>query len=195
MRQDVFNFEKLQAGLIAVTGGEGTGKTSLLRRLSGDLPALRREVRHPDARWLDLDLPAHRDQLPQQVWTELRETCPRWNTQLQDDLVDAMNLHPHLEKKLYMLSTGSRRKVALVGLLASGATVTCVDQPYAALDSPSIKVLRDFLSDMANHPARSWVVADYVADPHLPWRRVISLDQPAELLEITPSPNMTMRQE
>ncbi|MBK7657028.1 MAG: hypothetical protein IPJ18_20410 [Betaproteobacteria bacterium] len=72
-----------------------------------------------------------------------------------------MNLHPHLEKQPYMLHR-SRRKVALVGLLASGATVTCVDQPYAALDSPSIKVLRDFLSDMANHPARSWVVADYM---------------------------------
>ncbi len=86
-------------------------------------------------------------------------------------------LHPHLEKKLYMLSTGSRRKVALAGLLVSGATVTCLDQPYAALDLASIKVIREFLNDMADHANRSWVVADYVADPGLRWRQVVSLDE------------------
>jgi hypothetical protein len=68
-----------------------------------------------------------------------------------------------------MLSTGSRRKIALVGLLASGATVTCLDQPFAALDERSSRVIREFLSDMADHTRRSWVVADYEADPRLPW--------------------------
>jgi energy-coupling factor transporter ATP-binding protein EcfA2 len=82
---------------------------------------------------------------------------------------------PHAEKKLFMLSAGSRRKVALAGLLACGAQVTCVDQPYVALDLASIKVIRDFLHDMASHPSRIWVVADYEADPQLPWQRVISL--------------------
>ena len=51
----------LPRGLIAVTGGEGSGKTSLLRRLSGDLPALPGEAAHPDAQWLDLNLPMHDD--------------------------------------------------------------------------------------------------------------------------------------
>jgi hypothetical protein len=60
---------------------------------------------------------------------------------------------------------------------ASGATVTCLDQPYAALDLASIKVIREFLSDMAEHATRSWVVADYVADPGLAWKQVISLDR------------------
>jgi energy-coupling factor transporter ATP-binding protein EcfA2 len=72
-----------------------------------------------------------------------------------------------------MLSTGSRRKVALVGLLASGATVTCLDQPFAALDAPSVGVVRDFLAEAADHATRTWVVADYEADPHLSWRRYI----------------------
>ena len=89
--------------------------------------------------------------------------------------MEALGLGPHQHKKLFMLSTGSRRKVALVGLLASGSTVTCLDQPFAALDAASAGVLRDFLSDAADHASRTWVIADYVADARLPWRRHIEL--------------------
>ena len=166
----------LPPGLIAVTGGERTGKTSFFRRLSGDLPALPGEAPHPDTQWVDLGLPAFDDQTPQHVWGVLRESSPRWNVELHQDLIEALALLPHQSKKLYMLSTGSRRKVALVGLLACGATVTCLDQPYAALDMASVRMISEFLNDMAEHATRSWVVADYEVDPRLPWRRVISLD-------------------
>jgi ABC-type multidrug transport system ATPase subunit len=95
--------------------------------------------------------------------------------QLQQDLIEALDLQSHLGKKLSMLSTGSRRKVALVGLLASGATVTCLDQPFAALDAASARVIRDFLADVADHTTRTWVVADYEADSRLPWQRHVAL--------------------
>jgi len=155
----------LAPGLIAITGDEGAGKTRLLRRLADD----------PSALWLDLSLPGQDEQTPEQVWDALRQGDPRWDLSLQLDLVEALGLAPHLGKKLSMLSTGSRRKVALVGLLASGATITCLDQPFAALDAASARVIRDFLADMAEHSSRTWVIADYVADPHLPWRRHIAL--------------------
>lgn len=165
----------LAPGLIAVTGDEGTGKTSLLRRVGEDLRAPAERVDCP-ALWLDLSLPGQDDQTPQQVWDALQQRCPHWDAPLQQDLVEALDLHPHLGKKLFMLSTGSRRKVALVGLLASGATVTCLDQPFAALDGPSASAIRAFLTEVAEHPSRTWVVADYVADPRLPWRRHVTLD-------------------
>src|SRR6185295_1162532 len=126
---------RLPPGLVAVTGDEGAGKTSLLRRLGAD----------PSALWLDLSLPGQDEQVPQQIWDALRQLCPLWAMQLQQDLIEALDLNTHLGKNLSMLSTGSRRKVALVGLLASGATVTCLDQPFAALDAASAAVLRDFL--------------------------------------------------
>ncbi|HSV48080.1 MAG TPA: ATP-binding cassette domain-containing protein [Ramlibacter sp.] len=165
----------LPPGLVAVTGDEGSGKTSFLRRLSGDLPALPGEADCPDALWLDLSLPGQDELAAQQVWDALRERCPRWDLQLQQSLAEALDLAPHHGKKLFMLSTGSRRKVALVGLLASGATVTCLDQPFAALDWPSIRVIHEFLADMADHATRTWVVADYEADARLPWRRRLAL--------------------
>lgn len=158
----------LPTGLVAVTGDERTGKTSLLRRFSTELS---------DTQWCDLSLPELDDQLtPEQVWASWQQRSPQWNAALQQELVAALDMERHLGKGLFMLSAGSRRKVALVGLLASGATVTCLDQPYAALDMASIKVLRSFLQDMAEHTSRTWVVADYVADSQLPWKRVISLD-------------------
>ena len=129
----------------------------------------------PAALWLDLSLPGQDDQTPQQVWDALRHRCPQWSAQLKHDLVEALEMHPHLGKKLYMLSTGSRCKVALVGLLASGATVTCLDQPFAALDAPSARVIREFLADMADHATRTWVVSDYEADARLRWRRHVAL--------------------
>jgi|JI10StandDraft_1071094.scaffolds.fasta_scaffold109256_3 ABC-type multidrug transport system ATPase subunit len=160
------NLLPLPPGLVALTGDEGAGKTSALRNLVDSSGAL----------WLDLALPGQDELIPQQVWDTLRPRCPLWDAQLQGDLTEALDLLPHLDKKLFMLSTGSRRKVALVGLLAGGATVTCLDQPFAALDAPSARVIREFLADMADHLTRTWVVADYVADTRLPWRKHVVLE-------------------
>lgn len=165
----------LPAGLVAVTGDEGAGKTRLLRSLGGDIDGPPATAKRFDALWLDLALPQQDGHTPPQLWAALRERCPRWSLALQQDLARALGLGPHLDKTLSMLSTGSRRKVALVGLLASGVTVTCLDQPFAALDAASAGALREFLGDVADHATRTWVVADYVADPRLPWRRHIVL--------------------
>ena len=154
-------------GLNAVCGDEGSGKTRLLRELAQALGN--------QALWLDLRLPKHDEHTPEEVWSGLQARCPLWSAQLQAALSDALQLQEHLGKRLFMLSAGSRRKVALVGLLASGATLTCLDQPYAALDLASVRVIREFLTDMADHASRAWVVADYEAEPELPWASRIAL--------------------
>jgi energy-coupling factor transporter ATP-binding protein EcfA2 len=64
-----------------------------------------------------------------------------------------------------MLSAGTKRKVFLAGVLASGATVTLLDEPFAALDRASIGLVLELLQEAAAHPSRAWVVADYVAPP------------------------------
>jgi ABC-type multidrug transport system ATPase subunit len=168
----LMNLTSLPTGLVAVIGNEQTGKTTLLRQISGDLPHANTQ---PHAFWLDLNLPTHDDQTPHQIWASFQQQHPRWQTDWQDDLMHALQLTPHVDKQLFMLSAGSRRKVSLVALLSSGATITCIDQPYVALDQASVRVLRDFWNEMVDHPERTWVIADYEADSHLPWQQVITL--------------------
>lgn len=172
--------EAIPTGLIAVTGGEQSGKTSFLRCLCGDISLQPGHTllwpAQVDARCCDLSLPGLDDQTPVQWWDHFKTRNPHWNADLHAGLVSALGLLPHAEKQLFMLSTGSRRKVAIAGLLACGAAVTCLDQPYAALDAASIQVIREFLHDMADHPRRTWVVADYEADKRLPWAHIIALD-------------------
>ena len=84
----------------------------------------------------------------------------------------------HLDKRLSMLSAGSRRKVMVVAALASGATVTLLDQPFAALDLASVRVIHEFLQEAAEHTSRAWIVADYQAPNDLPLASVLNLDTP-----------------
>ena len=67
-----------------------------------------------------------------------------------------------------MLSTGSKRKVWLAAACASGAPLTLLDEPFAALDKTSIRCLLGVLGDAAAQPQRAWVLADYVAPPGVP---------------------------
>jgi ABC-type multidrug transport system ATPase subunit len=166
------------AGVSWVCGDEGKGKTTLLRVLANDIPpsAGRVTTREGGVFWVDLQDPAHDSTKVQACWDALRTRNPHWNDALLNDLADALDMTQHREKQLHMLSAGSRRKVMVLAALASGATVTLLDQPFAALDLVSIRIIKDFLRDAAEHPSRAWIVADYEAPHDLPLASVLHLD-------------------
>ncbi len=167
---------QLQSGVTLVTGGEGRGKSSLLRMLAGDLavagsslqlagtslqsqPGLYRQK----AFWMDARTSAW-DQTPtEQFLQQSLRQWPQWNAALCAELVSALGLEEHLPKPMYMLSTGSKRKVWITAACASGAELTCLDEPFAALDRASIRTISELLQDAATHSPRAWVVADYEA--------------------------------
>jgi ABC-type nitrate/sulfonate/bicarbonate transport system ATPase subunit len=76
-------------------------------------------------------------------------------------LIEGFGLQQHLVKPLYMLSTGSRRKVWLSAALAAGAPLTLIDQPFAALDAPSIRFLTEQLHAASQDHSRVWLLADH----------------------------------
>ena len=164
----------IPAGVTLVQGDEQTGKTTLLRILSGDLM--------PSSGWVETQgvrsdqqpeayaqkvfrtdpLATSLDQTSPAQWFEtLPARYPLFNAGVLAALVENFGLPPHMHKPLYMLSAGSRRKVWLSAAFASGAALVLIDQPFAALDGPSIRLLREVLQDFSDQSARACVIADY----------------------------------
>ena len=153
-------------GVTLVRGGDGVGKTTLLRLLAGVLPAQGGELRVNGAAlraqpaayrqqvfWADPRSEVHDPITPARLVQIPAPPVSRPSTQrVLDDLVDGFGLAPHLDKPLYMLSTGSKRKVWLAGGFASGAALTLLDEPFAALDKTSIGLVLELLHEAAEPP-------------------------------------------
>lgn len=165
------------SGLSWICGEEGSGKTTLLRLLAGDLQPFSGQVQRPASGvfWTDLQGAAHDPITVQACWQQFQTLCPYWDEPLLQDLAEALDMTQHRHKPLYMLSTGSRRKVGLIAALASGAGVTLLDQPFAALDQRSVSTVKAFLQDAAQATSRAWIVADYEVPDDLPLACVLPL--------------------
>ncbi|MBX3611496.1 MAG: ATP-binding cassette domain-containing protein [Hydrogenophaga sp.] len=185
---DHLNFS-LGPGLNWLQGDDGSGKSTLLALTAGALPTSQGRLcaaghwyhENPDAYRaqvfrIDPQTEAH-DATPAASYLEgLAHHWPHLSASALSDLVDGFDLSAHLHKPLYMLSTGSRRKVWLTAALASGAPLTLLDQPFAALDATSTGFLIEVLQDLADHPSRAWWVADHSVESRLAPRMVVSLD-------------------
>lgn len=110
-----------------------------------------------------------------EAWAKLGARYPSFNTALLAELADAFGLTEHAHKPLYMLSTGSKRKVWLCAAFAAGAPLTLLDQPFAALDAPSVRLLRELLAEASEHPSRAWLLADHEAPAGIAFGTVMDL--------------------
>ena len=156
---------ELGPGLHLVQGGEGRGKTALLRLLAGllqpDTGQLYRQL--ASQAWPDPLDPAC-DALPATDWLDReRQRHAGWRAEAATALQDAWQLGPHMAKQMHMLSAGSRRKLGLLAAAASGAELVLLDMPFAALDGVSRRVLLALLEEAATQQRQIWVMADYAA--------------------------------
>ena len=179
---------QIPPGVTWLGGGEGRGKTSLLRLLAGDLLAPGSSLQLGDVSlhaqpaayrqrvaWIDPRTVAFDQVSATQFFQTTAARYPDWDDALLADLIEALGLTLHREKPMYMLSTGSKRKVWLAAALASGAALTLLDEPFAALDKASIRCVLALLQEAAAHPSRAWVVADYEAPLDVPLAQTIDL--------------------
>ncbi|MGK2899013.1 MAG: ABC transporter ATP-binding protein, partial [Burkholderiaceae bacterium] len=97
----------------------------------------------------------------------------QWST-----LVDGFALTPHLDKPLYMLSTGSKRKVLLAAALASGRALVLLDEPTGGLDAASVRCLWQALARLAQQADRAIVIASAERIDQVPLAGTIELPLP-----------------
>lgn len=163
-------------GVTLVRGGDGRGKTTLLQLLAGLMP-VKDGVLELDGIRLDQDSEAYRrrvfyvdprteayDQLtPPEFFGKMRERFAGFDDSRLPALTEGLSLAPHLEKKLFMLSTGSKRKVYLAAAFAANATLNLLDDPFAGLDRASINFVTHTLDAQPRDGHQAWVAAMYEA--------------------------------
>lgn len=187
------------AGVAMVLGDDGRGKTTLMRLLAGERRSTTGQL-FVNGISLDDQAAAYRQRIfwidpKTEVFDQLavadffalqRASWETFNdTQLATCIGD-FDLTEHLHKQLFMLSTGSKRKVWLAAAFASGAPVTLLDMPFAAVDKASGSVIVRLLQHAAGQLDRVCIVADYEAPEDVPLSTVIDLGsegwQPSLLL-------------
>ena len=175
------------AGVTLLHGDTGSGKSTLLRVFAGELPASGR-LTLAGVR-LDEDPAAYRravfwcdpatdafDQVTARACTaSLHAGDAGFDDACWHGLVEGFALAPHLNKPMYMLSTGSKRKVWLAAALASGRALTLLDEPTGGLDTASINFLTRTLAKLAERHDRAIVVASAERLARVPLANAIEL--------------------
>lgn len=174
---------------VTLVAGE-RGKTTLLRVLAGDLEVQAgwlavRGVRldqdpglyRSQVFWIGPDTEIHDQRTPRELFRYLSGEYPGMDAVQADAMAERLGLGPHIDKAIYMLSSGSRRKVWMSAGFASGAAVVLVDDLFAALDRPSVQTLTQVLASEAGRDDRAWLVAHYEPPPGVALRATIDVDR------------------
>ena len=188
--QELFNnfTASIPSRITLIRGGDGCGKSTLLRLLAGALPLQSGQLhinginlqKQPENYTACVFLAELRtdsfDQFTVPDYFELqRSKHAGFNDSVLAEITDGLGLEEHMHKQLFMLSTGSKRKVFLAAALASSAQVTLLDDPFAALDTASIRFVLGWLNAAASATDRAWVIAGHVAPDGLPLAQIIDL--------------------
>jgi len=175
-------------GVTLLYGDTGSGKSALLQVIAGTLAASSGRLTVAGAS-LDTVPEAYRrqvffvdpttdrfDQLTARECTaSLAEGDAGFDHAKWQAIADGFSLAPHLDKKMFMLSTGSKRKVWMAAGLASGRPLVLLDEPTAGLDMPSTRCLWATLSELAAQSKQAVIVASAARIDTVPLAATIEL--------------------
>jgi ABC-type multidrug transport system ATPase subunit len=174
-------------GVTLLYGDTGSGKSALLQVIAGTLPASGRltlagasldavpEAYRRQVFFVD-PLTDRFDQLSARECTaSLVEGDAGFDEAKWQAIADGFSLAPHLDKKMFMLSTGSKRKVWMAAGLASGRPLVLLDEPTAGLDMPSTRCLWATLSGFAAQARQAVIVASAARIDTVPLAATIEL--------------------
>jgi ABC-type multidrug transport system ATPase subunit len=167
-------------GVTLLYGDTGSGKSTLLRVIAGTLPASgrltlsgARLAAEPEAYkshvfFCDPATDAFDPVTARACTAALVAGDAGFDAALWQTLVEGFSLLPHIDKPMYMLSTGSKRKVWLAAALASGRPLVLLDEPEGALDARSIGCLWKTIESLAARPGHAIVIASSARLEHVP---------------------------
>ncbi len=132
---------------VAIIGGNGVGKSTLLKTLSGDQPPLAGEVKLGAKVTIGYFAQAHETlKADQAIIDEIRAVKPLPLSQARDWLGRFLFSGEDVFRPVSSLSGGERGRVALAKLALQGASLLLLDEPTNHLDIDSQEVLQGVLS-------------------------------------------------
>lgn len=184
---------------VALLGPNGGGKTTLIRTLSGELPAIEGSM---NATCAVGTVPQHdpaRDDWPatalDAVICGTLGTIPWWRVPgraqrtAAREALDAVGLLDRGGIPYGELSGGQRRRVQMAAALAGGARILLLDEPFAGLDAVAARRLEDLLEQLAGNGS-AILVATHDLEQARRWERVLCLNgtqvafgDPADVLD------------
>ena len=142
-----FNLQIRSGQHIEFRGGNGVGKTTLLRHIAG----IRKSPEGTIDRSCELTYVGQSNGLSQTL-TPLENL--RWFTQLAEipvsgedicSALDGMGVGSFLDVPVGSLSSGQQRRCALARLLLNQDSTWILDEPLTALDSEGVKLVKDMV--------------------------------------------------
>lgn len=141
--------------LLHLRGSNGAGKTTLLRLLAGLLRPVKGNIS-----WLNQSIYKNLSDYQRNICyvghkpgisphLTVSENCLfdlQCNLKLSqlDDILSTFQLHTHADTLCSQLSMGQRRRVSLLRIAMSNASIWLLDEPLTALDTLSISLLSNF---------------------------------------------------
>jgi len=155
------NLSVHQGEVVALMGRNGSGKTTLLKQIVGLLHPKRGSVRVCGLDTSDADvhrMASHVGYVPQNPGTLLFADTVREELEFTlgshslpkdgyGDVVESLELGPHIERYPRDLSVGERQRVALAAILVANPEVILLDEPTRGLDYMQKAALARFLQD------------------------------------------------
>jgi len=145
---DSISFEVKRGERIAIIGANGTGKTTLLKLLTGDLPADNGEFIFGAKVHVGYYDQEHQVLHPEKtIFEEIQDTYPEMNnTKVRNTLAAFLFTGDDVFKQVKELSGGERGRVSLAKLMLSESNFLILDEPTNHLDIISKEILEKALN-------------------------------------------------
>lgn len=155
---DKINFSVSKGEIVSMLGASGSGKTTILNIILGlinmdsgklffagkDITKVPMKDRGFNIVFQDYALFPNLN-ARENVLYGIKNKKDSMNSQELEDLIDFLELHPHLEKKISQLSGGQKQRVALARTLAVKPHILLLDEPLSALDGVIKETIKDKL--------------------------------------------------
>ena len=161
-------------GLTWVRGANGCGKSTLLRLIGGALVPDGGTIEAGGADARDAPIDFRRDVYwcgpddivfdhlkPLEFFGFIAGLYPRFDPDVAATWVSTFGLEPFLPRRIRELSTGTRRKVAVIAAMAADTSVIVLDEPLAGLDQSSLTMMRKRFAVASAERERVWIVASH----------------------------------